>query len=85
MSQHTSPTIEVAEPAYPAVRLIGRYGHLMAIIIGLVLAAIGVFVGMQGAGWGWAALGVVAGGFGYLMMRSYAELIAIITETLLPQ
>lgn|GEM_PF-1233970 len=70
---------------YPVVRLLVRYGNAMAIGVGAVIAIAGIWAAIAGFGWGWAAAGVLGGVFGGFIMRSYVEVVRIITDLLLPR
>jgi len=70
---------------YPAVRFVLRYGHALAGLAGIALFIAGAFATMTGNGWGWALAGALSAPLVYLLLRSYAELVSIIAETLLPR
>lgn len=74
-----------ASASYPAVRFVLRHGHRLAIAVGAAVTAGGIAAALDGMGWGWAALGVLGGPFAYLILKSYAELVTIIAEMLLPR
>jgi hypothetical protein len=76
---------EIDVPSYPAVRLMLRYGYALAAAAGLLVAACGIWAALHGWGWGFAPVGILFGLLVYILLRSYRELIAIITDTLLPQ
>jgi hypothetical protein len=71
--------------AYPVVRLLVRFGTPIAIGLGVVVALGGLALTLAGQGWGWLPAGVLAGGFAGFVMRSYVELVRIITDLLLPR
>lgn len=70
---------------YPTLRLLMRHGKGIAI----AAAAFGVICGLWAAvalqAWGFAAVGVIAGGVFYALVRSYVELITLVTDMLLPK
>ena len=76
---------EINVPSYPAVRLILRYGNAIATAAALLVAACGLWGALRGWGWGFAPLGILLGLLVYVLLRSYREVIAIVTDTLLPQ
>ena len=84
MSDEYSPLPD-PDKAYPVVRLLVRYGNALAISVGAVLAIAGVWAALAGFGWAWAPAGVLAGAFGGLIMRSYVEVVRLITDMLLPR
>ena len=71
---------------YPAVRIMVRYGSLLAILVGLSLPALALF-GVLGTGWHWVWLlaALVAGAALWFVFRTFAELTQIIADMLLPQ
>lgn len=73
------------DKAYPVVRLLVKHGNALAIAVAAVLALSGVWAALAGFGWAWAPAGLLAGAFGGLIMRSYVELVRLITEMLLPR
>lgn len=73
------------DKAYPVVRLLVKHGTVLSVAVGVVLAVSGVWSALAGFGWAWAPAGLLAGGFGGLIMRSYVELVRLITEMLLPR
>lgn len=83
--QSPTPPIVIEEPSYPMLRLIARHGSLIAAFIGLLLPLLGVLAGLADYGWAWTGLGVVGGAIAWALMKSYAEMVAVICDTLLPQ
>jgi hypothetical protein len=71
--------------AYPVVRLLVRFGNVLAIAVGAAIALAGVWAAVAGFGWAWALAGVLVGAFGGLMMRSYVEVVRLIADMLLPR
>ena len=70
---------------YPTVRLLVRYGNGLAVGVGAVVAAAGIWAAGAGFGAGWAVAGVLGGIFAGFIMRSYVEVVRIITDLLLPR
>ena len=70
---------------YPTLNLIVRHGEALAAASGLLplLGAIAAFV--LGTHWVVVVAGAVAGGFLYLLMRSYVELVRVMADMLIPQ
>ncbi len=82
--------VAVASPPttirYPAVQFLLRHGNALAVAVGLFIALAGILAsGLAGIGWGWAIAGIAAGALTYLLLKSYAEIVRIIAETLLPR
>ena len=77
---------DVSPPTdYPTIRFLLRHGQSLALAAGAAIAISGVAASINGMGWAWALVGLLLGPFAYLMLRSYAELIKVISETLLPR
>jgi hypothetical protein len=72
-------------PDYPTIRFLLRHGQSLGLTAGVAIALCGFAASINGMGWAWALLGLLLGPFAYLMLRSYAELIKVIAETLLPR
>ena len=70
---------------YPMIRFLLLHGQSQALAAGAAIAISGFAASINGMGWAWALLGLLLGPFAYLMLRSYAELIKVIAETLLPR
>lgn len=81
---NTNP-LAPTQPRYPAVQVFLRYGNLIAILAGLAPLAGVAWLVVEGASAWWIAAGVAAGAFVFLLMRSYAELVTIIADMLLPK
>jgi hypothetical protein len=70
---------------YPILDLILRYGRPGAYVAALIAAALVVGFGWPGLGWISLALGLLAAGFVFLLVKSYVEIVTIITEMLVPR
>jgi hypothetical protein len=71
---------------FPVLNFVARYGTVIAIVAGLVpVALVAAWFVLAGVSPLWLIAGVVAGGFAFLMMKSYADLVTLILEMLLPQ
>ena len=73
------------DKAYPVVRLLVKHGTALSIGVGAALAIAGIWATLGGFGWAWAPAGVLTGAFAGLIMRSYVELVRLITDMLLPR
>ena len=76
---------ELPANGYPAIRFLVRYGHALAVVIGAAAIGTGIVAAVSGWGWGWIPAGILGGGLVYLLFRSYAEIVQVIAETLLPR
>ncbi len=74
-----------ATNSYPAIRFLLRHGHSLAIAVAAVIALGGIAAALGGWGWAWLPAGLVLAALAYLMLRSYAEIVQVIAETLLPR
>ena len=73
------------ETSYPAVRFLLRFGKPLALILGISVAAGGLWAAGAGMGWWWGAGGVIGGLLVFLFVRVFMELVHIVADTLLPQ
>ena len=73
------------DKAYPVVRLLVKHGNALAIAVGAAVAIAGIGATCSGFGWAWAVAGVLAGAFSGFIMRSYVEVVRLITDMLLPR
>ena len=72
-------------PRYPMVEFLVRWGGALAIIVALVPPLAGLVLVASGFHWLFLAGGVVLGIVGYLFLKSYAELMAIVSDVLIPK
>lgn len=75
----------IEENAYPAVRFLLRFGKPLALVLGVAIAAGGLWAAGAGLGWWWGAAGVIGGLLVFFFMRVFSELVHILADTLLPQ
>jgi uncharacterized membrane protein len=70
---------------FPVLRLLERHGHWIAIFIALPLPVLGMWLSFTQASWVWMVVlsgcGVVTYGF----VKSYVELVRLMTDMLLPK
>lgn len=78
-------TGQTTHPTYSTLHFLVRYGDWVAAIIALVPPAGGVLAWATGLSLAYAAAGILAGLFLYLIMRSYVELVRVIVDMLLPK
>lgn len=72
-------------PSYPAIRLLVEKGGLLAVIVALAPVCIGVWALLAGLAWPWMALAIAAGLLLWLVLRSYVEVLRILSDTLMPR
>ena len=70
---------------YPAIHFVVRHGHTLAIAVAIVVGLGGIAAALAGWGWVWLPAGLVLAALAYLLFRSYAEIVQVIAETLLPR
>ena len=70
---------------YPAIHFLVRHGHALAIAVAIVIGLGGIAAAVVGWGWAWIPAGFVLAALAYLLFRSYAEIVQVIAETLLPR
>lgn len=69
---------------YPVLHLIVRHGSMGATLASIIVVALVALAGMQSLGWLVAPVALFAGAMTYVLGKSYAELVRLITEMLLP-
>jgi hypothetical protein len=69
----------------PTIHFLVRHGHALAIAVAIVIGLGGIAAALAGWGWVWLPAGLVLAGLAYLLFRSYAEIVQVIAETLLPR
>lgn len=78
-------TGQSTHPTYGTLHFLVRHGDWVAAIVGLVPAVGGVLAWASGLSLVYAVVGILAGAFLYLIMRSYVELVRVIVDMLLPK
>ena len=73
------------QPTYATLHLLVRHGDLIALLVALAPVLGGVAAWAMGLSAVYALVGVLAGAFLYLIMRSYVELVRVIVDMLLPK
>ena len=69
---------------YPVLHLIVRYGAPGATIASVLVVILVGLAGFEALGWLSIPVALFAGGLMYVLGKSYAELVRLITEMLLP-
>lgn len=70
---------------YPITAFLIRRGEALAIAIAAMAALLGLYLSLAGGGWLPAIGGPLAGALLYLFVRSYVEVVSIISDVLLPK
>ncbi len=71
--------------AYPLLDFLVRHGRRLAVILALTTLAAGLTAGWQQDAWLWGLAGAVGGAVVYGLVASYAELIRLVTDMLMPK
>lgn len=70
---------------YRTLYFLVTHGDRVALAVAIATLALGVGVWLTGGSVWFAVIGVLGGGFMYLIMRSYVELVRVIVDMLLPK
>lgn len=73
------------EQDYPAVRFVVRHGFWLAVLAGLAPLFVALVAVFDGWGGGAALVLVLSAPLLFLVMKAFAELVAIISDMLLPK
>lgn len=71
--------------AYPILNFLVRHGRKLAIALGLSTFALSAFVTLEQHSWFWAVVAAIGGIVVYGFVASYAELVRLVTDMLLPK
>ena len=71
--------------AYPILDFIVRHGRRLAGILAAATFAAGIATGWLQDAWLWSLAGAGAGALVYGLIASYAELVRLVTDMLLPK
>ena len=74
-----------ANPEYRTLHFIVKYGDWIARLAALAVVAGGLVLWLAGAPVWIAAAGLLGGALLYLVLQSYAELVRVIVDMLLPK
>lgn len=72
-------------PSYPAIRFLAAKGDAIAILIAVVPLCLGIWALTAGFAWLWIILAAGVGGVLWLVVRSYVEVLRILSDTLMPR
>jgi hypothetical protein len=70
---------------YPLLNFVARFGLAVSIAVGVLPVAAAAWYVLAGAPTGWLAAGILAGIVLFLAIKSYAELVRLITDMLIPK
>ncbi len=70
---------------YPTLKLLDRHGGVIAAVVALAPVAAGVVALALGASIWWVAAGALGSGVLYVGLRSYVELIRLMSDMLMPK
>ena len=70
---------------YPTLKLLERHGGWIAGVVSLAPVVAGVAAPFLGASPWWALAGVLSSGVLYVGLRSYVELIRLMSDMLMPK
>lgn len=72
-------------PTYPAIRFLATKGNLLAVLVALVPICFGIWALTLGFPWPWVLLAAGVGALLWLVLRSYVEVLRILSDTLMPR
>ncbi|TPQ40940.1 hypothetical protein [Cupriavidus pinatubonensis] len=81
MSAH----IKHAEPTFPALHFLVKHGNTIALLLALSMPIIGMWFWTIGGSPASIVGSIIAGAFGYLIMRSYVDLVRLVADAMLPK
>ncbi|MFC4624104.1 hypothetical protein ACFO1V_02505 [Daeguia caeni] len=72
-------------PVYPTIRFLVAKGDLLAVLAALIPVLLGFWGLASGFSWVWMAFAIVVGTGLWLILRSYVEVLRILSDTLMPR
>lgn len=72
-------------PSYPAIRFLAAKGDLLAVLVALMPVCGALWALANGFPWLSMVVAVVAGALLWLILRSYVEVLRILSDTLMPR
>lgn len=73
-----------ANKQYPAIRFVIRQGNAMAFVVAAAIVLLGLYIGVAAGQWLTATVVIAVGVLAYLLLRTFAELVDVVADTLLP-
>jgi hypothetical protein len=71
--------------SYPLLNFLVAHGRKLALALGILILAFGAFASLEQSTWSWTFLGAIGGLVVYGFVASYAELVRLVTDMLLPK
>jgi hypothetical protein len=71
--------------SYPLLNFLVTHGRKLALALGMLTLALGFVLSLEQSAWSWTFLGAVGGLVVFLFVASYAELVRLVTDMLLPK
>lgn len=72
-------------PSYPAIKFLAAKGDLLAILVALVPICVGLWALAAGYPLYWMIAALVVAGVLWLILRSYVEVLRVLSDTLMPR
>lgn len=72
-------------PTYPAIRAITAFGGFLSWALALAPVVAAIWALALGMSWLWLVPALILGGLLYLLVRSYVEVLRILSDTLMPR
>lgn len=70
---------------YPMLNLTVRYGGPASMAFALVVGALLLWLGFATMGWGAMIVAAIGGALVFVVLKSYVELVVLVTEMLVPR
>ena len=70
---------------FPVLDLILRYGTAASVVLGVIGAALVLFLAWNALAWIAVPLAILIGGLVFVLGKSYVEIVTIVTEMLVPR
>ena len=70
---------------YSTIKFFLRNGEMLAWVVGVLVAASGIWAAFNGGNWICAVSGLAVGWFAFMLMRCFREVLALVADTLMPQ
>lgn len=71
--------------SYPLLDFLVRHGHRLAAALGAAVLIAGLAAAWSQGAWLWGLAGLIGGALTYGFVASYAELVRLVTDMLMPK